>query len=217
MVAHYRIAQGGIDAMDERYRDKSAFFDRLAPEWADKDFDADEAPKVARLLAACDLQPGMTVLEPGCGAGRLTRRLARAVGPTGRVIACDVSPAMADACRRANPDPHVEVHAAAVEDLGLAPASLDRVVCFAVFPHVADQGAALGCFARWLKPQGLLVICHFMSAAELNEFHRHAAPTVAHDRLPPLSELGPMLTCAGLVTEIADDEPGWLFVRARPK
>ena len=209
------MARGQVGDADERYRDKSAFFDRLAPEWAQKGFTADEAPKVARLLEACQLAPGMTVLEPGCGAGRLTRRLAQAVGPAGRVIACDVSPAMAGACRRANPDPHVEVHAAAVEDLTLEPASLDRVVCFAVFPHLADQDAALGCLARWLKPQGLLAISHFMSAAELNDFHRHAAPAVAQDHLPPLSELGPMLARAGLVTETAEDEPGWLFVRAR--
>ena len=201
--------------MSERYRDKGAFFDRLASEWADKDFTPEEQPKLGRVLEACRLAPGMAVLEPGCGAGRLTRRLAEAVGPTGKVVAVDVSPQMAAVCRQANPGPPVEVHAGAVEDLALDAACLDRVVCFAVFPHLEDQGLALGCFARWLKPEGLLLIAHFLGSDELNDFHRHAADAVARDRLPPVPELEPMIARAGLAVDTAADEPGWFLVCAR--
>jgi len=199
----------------DRYHQKRTFFDQFAKAWEDKDFTPDEQPKLRGLLDACELTPGSAVLEPGCGAGRLTRRLGAAVGPTGRVIAVDVSPEMAAACRRANPDPPVEVHAAAVEDLDLDADSLDRVVCFAVLPHIEDKALALARWAGWLKPDGVLVICHFMSRCEINAFHRHAHDAVAHDLLPAPDELASLLTRVGLVADRAEDEPGWFLMRAR--
>ena len=38
------------------------------------------------------LSSGMTVLDAGCGPGRLTVPLAQGVGPTGRVVALDIQP-----------------------------------------------------------------------------------------------------------------------------
>ena len=42
------------------------------------------------LLVHADIAPGLTVVEAGTGSGALTLALARAVGPTGRVISCEV-------------------------------------------------------------------------------------------------------------------------------
>jgi len=47
-----------------------------------------------RLLGRLGLVPGMKVLDAGCGPGRLTVPLARAVGPHGGVVALDGQPAM---------------------------------------------------------------------------------------------------------------------------
>src|SRR5215210_6349596 len=47
-----------------------------------------------RLIGRLDLAPGMRVLDAGCGPGRLTIPLARAVGPTGEVVALDGQSAM---------------------------------------------------------------------------------------------------------------------------
>jgi cyclopropane fatty-acyl-phospholipid synthase-like methyltransferase len=41
-----------------------------------------------------DLQPGMTVLDIGCGPGRLTIPVARQVGQQGEVVAVDIQPGM---------------------------------------------------------------------------------------------------------------------------
>lgn len=41
-----------------------------------------------------DLQPGMKVLDVGCGPGRLTIPLAQKVGPQGQVVAIDIQPGM---------------------------------------------------------------------------------------------------------------------------
>ena len=48
----------------------------------------------ARSIRALGLRPGQTVAEIGAGSGYLARRLARAVGPQGRVYAVDVEPRM---------------------------------------------------------------------------------------------------------------------------
>ncbi len=44
-----------------------------------------------RMLELIDLQPGARVLEVACGTGLVTVRAAGAVGPTGRVVATDIS------------------------------------------------------------------------------------------------------------------------------
>jgi len=49
------------------------------------------SPVIEALLAFAAPRPGSTVLDVGCGCGATTIELARAVGPTGRVLGLDVS------------------------------------------------------------------------------------------------------------------------------
>ena len=42
-----------------------------------------------RLIRECNIQPGMRVLDIGCGAGDVSMLLAEAVGPSGLVVAID--------------------------------------------------------------------------------------------------------------------------------
>src|SRR4051812_47057700 len=44
------------------------------------------------VIAALGLSPGQVVADVGAGKGYLSGRLARAVGPTGRVVATDIDP-----------------------------------------------------------------------------------------------------------------------------
>ena len=70
-----------------------------APDWSTEEArDRDgEAEQVMRFLG---VKPGMTVADIGAGAGYYTVRLARRVGPTGRVIAQDVMPEFLDTLHR---------------------------------------------------------------------------------------------------------------------
>ena len=63
----------------------------ISPIWAtEKERDAvDEAGQVVRLLG---LKPGMSIADIGAGSGYHTIRLAKVVGPKGRVLAQDVMP-----------------------------------------------------------------------------------------------------------------------------
>lgn len=48
------------------------------------------------MVEAAALRPGETVLDAGAGTGILTRRIAEAVAPGGRVVAVDYDPGLAD-------------------------------------------------------------------------------------------------------------------------
>src|SRR4026207_1129394 len=52
----------------------------------------EEAPSKA--LAALARQPGMVVADIGAGSGYYSTRIAKRVGPTGRVFATDIQPGM---------------------------------------------------------------------------------------------------------------------------
>jgi 23S rRNA U2552 (ribose-2'-O)-methylase RlmE/FtsJ len=47
-------------------------------------------PRLDQRVLKFGLQPGMTVVDYGCGPGCYTRRFARLVGPQGKVYAVDV-------------------------------------------------------------------------------------------------------------------------------
>ncbi len=85
------------------------------------------------VLARLPLEPGMTVVDLGCGAGVYTFSFARAVGPSGRVLALDIERAAVEqvearlADRDRNPYGNVIPLLTAPDDPGLEPASVDLV------------------------------------------------------------------------------------------
>ena len=73
-------------------------------------------------------QAGMRVLDVGCGSGHLVQELARAVGPSGRVVGVDISDDQLNAARERCADvPFVELLYADVCDLPLEDGRLDGV------------------------------------------------------------------------------------------
>jgi tRNA A58 N-methylase Trm61 len=64
-----------------------------AADWLERpERDTEEQPDW--LMRRLNLQPGMVVADIGAGTGYFTRRLARKVGPSGRVMAVDIQPEM---------------------------------------------------------------------------------------------------------------------------
>ena len=62
-------------------------------DWLDREErDIEEAPDKA--LDALDLQPGSTVADIGAGSGYMTVKMAKRVGPSGKVYAEDIQPQM---------------------------------------------------------------------------------------------------------------------------
>jgi trans-aconitate 2-methyltransferase len=113
----------------------------------------------ASVLERLTLAGDETVLDAGCGSGRVTERLAERL-PAGRVIALDGSPAMLAAARErlARFGGRVEyVEADLARRLPLRDASVDAVFSTAVFHWIEDHGSLFRRLAAVVRPGGRLV------------------------------------------------------------
>ncbi len=117
--------------------------------------------RAAFIVDTLALSSGMTVLDAGCGPGRLTVPLARGVGPGGHVVALDIQPAML-ARAKAKTDAagygNVEYMAAALGDANLTADRFDRAVLVTVLGEIPDREAAVAELFKALKPGGILAI-----------------------------------------------------------
>ena len=111
-------------------------------------------------LILAGIQPGMRVLDAGCGGGDVTVLIARLVGPTGEVIAVDRSRAAIDATgSRVEQEGFRNVHLleADVTEIELD-APVDAVVGRFLLMHVADPVAVVRRLASTLHRPGILLI-----------------------------------------------------------
>lgn len=108
-----------------------------------------------------ELRPGAHVVDVGSGAGIDSLIAARMVGPDGRVIGVDMTPAMLEKARQsaaATGLPNVEFRHGYAEALPVPDGWADVVISNGVLNLMPDKGAALREMARALKPGGRLQI-----------------------------------------------------------
>ena len=119
--------------------------------------------KPDEIMDALNIADGSTVADVGAGAGWFTVRLARRVGPNGRVYAEDIQRPMLEAIGhrvRREELTNVETVLGTPEDPKL-PAGLDAVLIVDVYSEVEDPVSLLTDVAAALKPQGRLGIVDF--------------------------------------------------------
>jgi SAM-dependent methyltransferase len=125
------------------------------------------SPRLATLVAALPLGPGMRVLEIGCGPGAAARAVAARLGD-GHLVAIDRSArAIAQAraaCAAELASGRLSLVCAAAEDFALAPGTppFDLAFAFRVGAldgrHPRAGAAALARIAAALRPGGRLLI-----------------------------------------------------------
>ena len=107
------------------------------------------------------VQPGMTVLDFGCGMGLFAIALARLVGTTGRVIAVDLQQQMLDVlikrARAAGVAERITPHCCARTALGIAE-PVDFALAFYSVHEVPDLPRLLGELRRCVRPPGQLLV-----------------------------------------------------------
>ncbi|WP_433295885.1 methyltransferase domain-containing protein [Actinoplanes sp. CA-030573] len=169
-----------------------AFFGARAADW-DAKF-GDDLPAYAKAVETAEPRPGDLALDVGCGTGRALPALAAAVGPTGRVIGLDLTPAMLAAAKDAGRDGGAALVLADARRLPLPDAVAGLVFAAGLVQHLPDPAAGLAELARVTRPGGRLMLFHPAGRAALAARHGRA---LRPDE--PLNEdnLGPLLTAAG--------------------
>jgi trans-aconitate 2-methyltransferase len=108
------------------------------------------------ILDRLELRGDETVLDAGCGSGRVTAQLLERL-PRGRVIAVDSSPRMLERARAELDPARADVREADLVRLRLAGGErVDAVFSSAVFHWIADHDALFASLAAALAPGGRL-------------------------------------------------------------
>ena len=114
---------------------------------------------IIRELTASGIEPGMHLLDFGCGPGRYTIPLATLVGAEGSVCAVDVHPLAIRAVRKEAARQGLTNVRTALSDCatGLKPESIDAILLFDTLHDVEEKEAVLAEMRRVLKPAGRLL------------------------------------------------------------
>jgi len=113
------------------------------------------------LIELADIQPGMHILDAGCGPGRITIPVAAYLGDSGQVTAFDMQPGMlAHLSKRVaeNNLTNVEIIQGEFGEDLLGRYKYDRVFLVSVLGEIPDQQAALEEIHQALVPGGILSV-----------------------------------------------------------
>jgi len=113
--------------------------------------------KPDEVVAALRLSPGQAVADIGAGTGYFTFRLARAVGPGGKVYGVDIDERLVGLLRQRAAEAQarqVEAVKTAPDDPGLPAGAVDLVFICNTYHHIGDRVAWLRKLRPALKPGG---------------------------------------------------------------
>lgn len=145
-------------------------WEAAAPGWAkwEQTFSQGLEPVTDVLLDMADVRPGARVLDIASGAGHQTLQAARRVGPTGAVVASDISETMLDNVRRsalAAGLSNISTVASAAENLPAADIPYDAAICRLGLMLFPGPSAAVHAVRRVLKPGGRFAALVFTTPA----------------------------------------------------
>lgn len=145
--------------------------------WLDRpERESEERP--SRAIADLKLEPGMVVADFGAGSGYYTERLARAVGPRGKVLAVDLQPEMLEMVgRRAKTLglSNIELVRSTPDDPRLPAGVVDLILMVDVYHELAAPQRVLRAMKASLSPRGRIAIVEFRKedrAVPIREEHK---------------------------------------------
>ena len=197
---------------------KVVYFNAVANSWDTwEQRDPSALSRLEQGLGQFDIGPDEVVVDIGCGTGNLTRALLGQLSSKGRVIAVDMASQMVDVARRKIADGRVVWYVADAAKLPLPNDSVDRVICFSVWPHFHDAPACAMEFQRVLLPGGRLHVWHLLPRGRIDMIHASAGEAVRSDTLLPGNDLAKLLAQAGFqVQTVIDNEERYLVNATKP-
>ena len=131
--------------------------------WLDRaEREREEAPDLALKLLA--IASGSTVADVGAGSGYMTIKLAKIVGPTGRVYANDLQAEMLALLQKnvaREKVTNITPVLGAIDDPKLPSAALDLIIMVDVYHELSQPQKILARLREALKPNGRLVLFEY--------------------------------------------------------
>ena len=135
----------------------------LGADWLDRaERVQEEEPDIA--LDAIKLTTGSTVADVGAGSGYMSVKMAKRVGPTGKVYANDIQPEMLTLLRQRlakEKITNIETVLGTIDDPKLPAATLDLILMVDVYHELAAPQRTLQQLKRALSPSGRLVLLEY--------------------------------------------------------
>ncbi len=136
----------------------------------------------SRRLSRQYVRPGMVCLDVGCGPAPMLKDLARAVGPTGKVLCVDIQQKMLDRVQakvaRAGIEDRVKIQLSEPDKLEIEQGSVDFAIAFWMLHETPDPLAYLEHLVYCLKPDGKLLIIEPRFHVTDDQFEQYIAVAV---------------------------------------
>ena len=164
-LERYSQLPASADGIGKSYmgREISAVMGWQGAAWLERQ-ERDREERTDLLLAALLLQPGMVVADIGAGTGYLSRRMAQAVMPGGKVWAVDVQPEMISLLQagvKRSGLTQIKARLSSVDDVKLPASSVDLAIMVDVYHELAYPYEVMASILRALKPSGRIVFVEF--------------------------------------------------------
>jgi ubiquinone/menaquinone biosynthesis C-methylase UbiE len=144
--------------------------------------DREETEQPEKVLDSLELKPGMTVVDLGAGVGYFTLRLARRVGPEGKVLGVEVQEEMLRGLKERAAKEGVEnvVPILATEkDPRLSEDTADLVLMVDVYHELAHPREVMAAVRKALRSKGRVVLVEYRGedpTVPIKPLHRTTLP-----------------------------------------
>ncbi|MBI4464244.1 MAG: class I SAM-dependent methyltransferase [Acidobacteria bacterium] len=132
--------------------------------------------KVDEIVKRLELKPGLVVVDVGAGTGVFSRPFARAVAPSGKVLAVDIDQGLLDyIAQRAKQEKvtNIQPVLGKFDDPNLAKQQVDLVFFHDVLHHIENRQGYLKKLASALKPDGRIALIEMDLNDPQTPHHEH--------------------------------------------